>query len=298
MPEPAVEAPESVKHLAATFFQPPVLYVEQKTALLIRKQALKTKQVHRLRIELRRLRSQISNFKDCFRPEVYVEIKTALKAFHVGLAELRELDVYRLELDRLSTLSYTQRMHQILPGMMDQATYRRQDLLQTLLRDSQDFLQTGGWQQLAQYLSVYQQTGEEVSVEMIESLDRLPMIVSGRVEKILSLQACLDEEAPGEAFHALRIELKALRYTLEDFDPYLDGRYDGALRELRPIQDRMGLIHDRQMWLSFTNLPQGESWHMQGEVPTADALNVFRQHWILEIGEGYHQFQKLWQFLG
>jgi CHAD domain-containing protein len=51
--------------------------------------------------------------------------------------------------------------------------------------------------------------------------------------------------------HLMRIAAKRLRYTLEIFLPLYDGKMDQFLNIMKIIQQKLGLIHDCDVWIAF-----------------------------------------------
>jgi CHAD domain-containing protein len=54
-------------------------------------------------------------------------------------------------------------------------------------------------------------------------------------------------DAPVERLHALRIEFKKLRYTVEYFREVLGKQYQEIIGELKIIQDHLGDLNDAQV---------------------------------------------------
>lgn len=53
-----------------------------------------------------------------------------------------------------------------------------------------------------------------------------------------------------EAHHALRIALKKYRYTMEIFDRACGGEYRESIRQVKKIQEVLGMMHDCDVWIA------------------------------------------------
>lgn len=289
-----------LQQFAVLILGEPFSKVVHNAGRLAKKHTLKTKRVHKTRIELRRLRSQLSNFKPCFAIDDYDLVKAAIRNFNQALAAIREMDVFAIELSQRMQQSYTHPVYQGLTQLVALAELKRQDLGMQLLAANTALLASEGWGLLASFLAAPDEdcdpTTNHVALE-----EFLEQVVGQRVDEIVQHQACLMEETPNAEFHELRIQLKGLRYTLEDFVPFSDSRLPSALKQLRPIQDCMGTIHDRQMWLDAVQVFYSEldsaGLAEDERHNLLQVLDLFQQEWQLEMLDQYHAFQTLWQYL-
>ena len=55
-----------------------------------------------------------------------------------------------------------------------------------------------------------------------------------------------------EALHAMRIDAKHLRYTLEIFSPLYATRSDEFIKLVKSVQEILGNIHDCDVWIDFS----------------------------------------------
>jgi CHAD domain-containing protein len=73
-----------------------------------------------------------------------------------------------------------------------------------------------------------------------------PALIYERLAAVLAYDAVIPE-APVEQLHALRIEFKKFRYTVEYFRDVLGPQAKGIIDELKTIQDHLGDLNDAQV---------------------------------------------------
>ena len=72
--------------------------------------------------------------------------------------------------------------------------------------------------------------------------------IDDELDRYVDCAAILDEEGgDAEAFHALRIAGKKLRYTIELFAPVLGEEAEELLTALKRLQGLLGELHDRDV---------------------------------------------------
>jgi CHAD domain-containing protein len=71
----------------------------------------------------------------------------------------------------------------------------------------------------------------------------VPILVYTRLASVLSFGTTIDS-ATTDQLHALRIEFKKLRYTLEFFSEVLGEESKGLITEIKSLQDHLGDLND------------------------------------------------------
>lgn len=74
--------------------------------------------------------------------------------------------------------------------------------------------------------------------------DNAPLVISARVQELLSWEPFLKDPRRVEELHRMRIAAKRLRYTVEVFEPFLGKPGTELLDRLKRVQDLLGEIHD------------------------------------------------------
>ncbi len=201
--------------------------------------------LHDMRVATRRMRSAFRVFGPYFEPQAIAPFLKGLKRTARALGGVRDLDVF---------MEKAQRYLKTLPE-------GRQDSLDLLLISWQTQRETAREQMLS-YLNgeKYQRFGQDFG----EFLDRpgagalplagghpepylvrhvAPRLIYTRYEAVRAYETVLDG-APIETLHALRIDCKRLRYTLEFFHEVLGSEAGDVIREVVIMQDHLGDLHD------------------------------------------------------
>jgi CHAD domain-containing protein len=235
--------------------------------------------LHRMRVASRRLRSALLLLDGCVPPETLRLWRRAVRRLTRILGEARDLDVQILFLKELlgktgkdvalsdeggvaSDATAKSRKdakvplpYEALPGverlrlrLQTRREKRQRNVLRALDRlEEEGLLQRMG--AVLREMLVRMELGEvDRGPSLRESAFRL---LSLRLEEVLSFAYVVDNPADEEGHHALRVAAKRLRYSLELFTPLL-GEAGGALvKEIKVLQDRLGELHDCDVWRSF-----------------------------------------------
>jgi len=68
--------------------------------------------------------------------------------------------------------------------------------------------------------------------------------ISDRIDELLALERHIRDPLRVSELHAMRIAAKRLRYTLEIFEPFYEGRMAEPLTQVKNLQELLGAIHD------------------------------------------------------
>lgn len=201
--------------------------------------------VHDMRVATRRLRVALRLFGGYFKRGLVRDLETDLRKTGRTLGAARDLDVFnktarlylrslpkaqRSDLDPLLASWKRQRQvaHRELVDYFDSARYQR------LLDKLGDFLTSPGAGVAA---------GKPPAAAPVQLRHVLVSTVWLRYEAVRAYEAVLPEAVP-ETLHALRIECKYLRYTLEFFQEVLDHSAAALIRQVIAVQDHLGEIQD------------------------------------------------------
>ena len=76
-----------------------------------------------------------------------------------------------------------------------------------------------------------------------------------RMEAVHGFQPWLADPGAIEQHHAMRSEVRKLRYAAEIFAPLVGERMDGFINQLKDLQDHLGAMHDCDVWI-HSRLPE------------------------------------------
>lgn len=100
-----------------------------------------------------------------------------------------------------------------------------------------------------------------------------PMMIYTRLAAVRAYDAWL-EDAPIERLHALRIEFKKLRYTVEYFREVLGPQGEQVIDELKTIQDHLGDLTDAQVAIDILHKFIDETEISQVDLPIEQRVNL------------------------
>jgi CHAD domain-containing protein len=200
--------------------------------------------LHDFRVSIRRTRSALTQIREVFPPEDLERFKEEFRWLGTETGPVRDLAVYLLKMDGyeeglpeevradlkpLAELVERKQeiAHERLVAALDSARYHR------LVEDWREFLDE------APASSPFARNAErpvrEVASERIWRVYRR-MVKRGRA---------IDDSAPAEALHDMRIRGKKLRYLLEFFQSlYPEQAIRGLVAELKRLQDNLGDLND------------------------------------------------------
>jgi inorganic triphosphatase YgiF len=193
--------------------------------------------VHQMRVALRRLRSALRLFSPALPEGMASDLTLPLRALASDLGELRDRDVLHSEL--LAPVLASRSDGDVI--RLEQALHSaRQAVRERMLAALQDGRQA------------------RLMVALLHALHRLPADDEGakglhalaykRLARAHARMVAASRDAsPGDvgALHALRIDVKRLRYAIEFFSPLLGpGKTRRALNALVDAQEQLGFLND------------------------------------------------------
>jgi triphosphatase len=195
--------------------------------------------LHDLRVAGRRLDAILRQFR-AYLPASLVRIRPTLKKVLGALGEARDLDVALQELDAFNcALPETDRaaLEPLKQHLRSQRARARAKMLSLLdssaVQKDLDELRRA----LTQPSDATQGAGAPV-------LDVVPELIRTRYKKVRKGAGVLTSESPTESYHAVRGNVKKLRYALESVAVILGKPADGMVRSLRRWQEELGMQQD------------------------------------------------------
>jgi CHAD domain-containing protein len=205
-------------------------------------------ELHDMRVATRRMRAAFEVFEDAFNPKAIKPLLKGLRATGRSLGRVRDLDVFIEKAEHyLETLS-PERHSELQPLLQNWAKEReldREEMVaylddQKYARFKQDFFRfatTPG-------VGVRRNPGTGFAPSRVR--DIAPVLIYARIASVRAFDAIL-ETASLEQFHALRIEFKKLRYSVEFFREVLGEESKAVIDDLKRIQDHLGDLNDAQV---------------------------------------------------
>ena len=209
--------------------------------------------VHDMRVGIRRLREALEPAEPFYDAKGYKRASRRVKALARALGRVRDGDVHLESLQaRLATAAPDERagLAGVIDAIVAARAAARADLDPALdpwkgrhgshIADLRAFIAKA---------RPRKQKGRDRDSVAAVALQAL----TGRLESLTEVIPVLNTSAHSdpEAFHAVRIVAKKLRYTLELFSPVLGPDVPGLLAELKTLQDQLGELHDRDVLLEL-----------------------------------------------
>jgi CHAD domain-containing protein len=204
--------------------------------------------LHDMRVATRRMRAAFEVFGDAFERRALKSHLQGLRLTGRSLGAVRDLDVFLEKAQRyIATLPEEGKggLDILIQAWQEQREAARVKMLThlnspeyfTFKREFNIFLSTPGAGRRP--LPKDQPTPDQVR-------EVAPMLIYTRLASVRAFDSWL-EDAPIERLHALRIEFKKLRYTVEYFREVLGHQAEQVIEELKAIQDHLGDLNDAQV---------------------------------------------------
>jgi CHAD domain-containing protein len=210
--------------------------------------------LHDMRVATRRLRAAFEVFGAVFKPKV---LKTHLKRLRTAgrsLGRVRDLDVCLEKAGHyLQTLAAAE--HQGLQPLLDTWEQERQAAHSRLVA----YLDSPEYREFTEQFFVFLTTPGTGARPIPATLpaapqvrDTAPVLIYTRLAAVRAYAAVLPS-ATVEQLHALRIECKKLRYTVEFFREVLGREVKAVINNLKDLQDHLGDLNDAQVATHILN---------------------------------------------
>ncbi len=212
--------------------------------------------VHDMRVAIRRLRGALEPAAPFYPPKAYQRALRRVKALARALGAVRDADVHLIALrQRLDTAAPDERagIVGLLDAIVADRAGSRADLDPVLDRweppHGDHLVEVRDLLAKARGRKQKDRTRDSVAAVALRTL-------SGRLQELGEAVGILTDADRGdaEAFHAVRITAKRLRYTLELFSPILGPDIDALLDEFKTLQDLLGELHDRDVLTDLLQL--------------------------------------------
>jgi CHAD domain-containing protein len=201
--------------------------------------------LHDMRVATRRLRAAFDVFGEAFSPKTLKPHLIGLRATGRALGKVRDLDVFMEKahhyLDQLPELNRHE-LDPLLESWMNQRENSRQEMLVYL--DSDQY--TKFKDSFSTFLAKPERQdilGKE-GIPVPHQIQHLaPELIYRHYGEARSFESIL-ENASISQHHALRIQFKKFRYTVEFFKEVLGPEAQPVIDDLKKIQDHLGDLND------------------------------------------------------
>lgn len=202
-------------------------------------------ELHDMRVATRRMRAAFDVFGSAFAPKAIKRHLRGLRATGRALGQVRDLDVFIDKAQRYQVSLSPEHQRDLEPLLeawaRDRADARREMIAYLASSQYQDFKE-----KFYKFLSTpgagVLPRSDNLAIPYLVR-EAAPVLIYNRLAAVRTFDTILDQAAL-EQFHALRIEFKKLRYTLEYFREVLGSEAKTVISEIKSMQDHLGDLND------------------------------------------------------
>ena len=256
--------------------------------------------LHDMRVATRRLRAAFEVFADAFDPKQLKKHLKGLRSTGRALGQVRDLDVFREKAQKYLEEHPEEGLgvEPLLQSWQAQREKARLEMLAYL--DSKEYLY------FKEAFNVFIHTPGAGVISLPGSgplptrvCELAPILIYERMASVRAYQAVLPG-APIEQLHALRIEFKKLRYTVEYFKDVLGVLSKDLISEFKGMQDHLGDLVDAQVAIRILEEFLAEEKE-KGLVPEeafqaeAEAVHAYLAYRQAELNHLLETFPEAWE---
>jgi CHAD domain-containing protein len=213
--------------------------------------------IHRMRVATRRLRNALDLFNDLLPMKRSVRWLNTVKEVTKSLGAARDLDV---QMDVVADFIAKQTERKYLAGsrrIIARLGQTRNKLQKRVLLAMDDAEKSGALVEMHAYFTLPAPDGtiEETVIPKAEYSTalyfRAVSAIFQRLESFLAYEISMYDPANIKELHAMRIQAKWLRYSLETFAEMYPDQLKKPIAAARLTQEYLGLIHDCDIWADF-----------------------------------------------
>ena len=203
--------------------------------------------VHKMRVAIRRMRSAYRLFDGILTSAYYGKLPRRLKHTALLLGQVRDLDVARIKTETYIKSALRGDGATLTP-LLDLVHERRISGLEELRAWFED---PGYAKLLARMTAAVEAPTTDPLPNVLPSAAYqvkhvLPRLIYTQWEAVARFDTVI-EHANSTTLHALRIEFKRLRYTLEFFEGVLGPSLKLVIKEIKAMQDHLGDLNDAEV---------------------------------------------------
>ncbi len=207
--------------------------------------------VHRARVASRRLRASFPLFEDCLPHKHRAKWAKAIKNVTHALGQARDADV---QIERLQNFCATQTDRRIIAGLnrLDLRLHQQRDSLQAGLTEAMEKLSKANTlPTMSEHLQPIADLQEEVYLYTPALYQRAFHAIDQNLNAFLAYDEIVCQPEKVAELHAMRIQAKWLRYTLENLGPIYPDALKEYIQAVKKAQESLGEVHDCDVWLQF-----------------------------------------------
>jgi len=202
-------------------------------------------ELHDMRVASRRMRSAYDIFGPAFDPKIMKRHLKGLRSIGRVLGQVRDMDVI-LE----NAITYQMKMKENVQSGLEPILFEWKQTIDTQRLKMIKHMQSQTYHNFKYNFNIFLQAPEKIKTPVIQHegansrvRDTVPVLVYSRYAAVRAYESILPTASITQ-LHALRIEFKKFRYTLEYFREILGEGASQAISDLKQMQDHLGELHD------------------------------------------------------
>ena len=230
--------------------------------------------LHKMRVATRRMRAAFIVFEDAYKAKYIRPYLKGLRASGRVLGRVRDLDV-QLDNARRYQAGLNEEQRPGMEPLIEAWENSREEARHNLC----DYLDGEDYAAFKRTFNLFLNNPDPGKLPVPENQpypDRVkeiaPILIYERLATVRAYEPYLID-ASIETLHALRIEIKRLRYTVEFFQDILGPEVDGIIKELKGLQEHLGELNDDQIAAHEIARFTGETDLDQEQLPISERKN-------------------------
>ncbi len=242
--------------------------------------------VHRLRVNLRRLRNALWMFRGLLPERRLSAWKKDMRVIAQISSPIRDLDVYTGYLRQYERLLTGLAAKEALNRLIREVRHRRRNLLPRLRKALDLITHKKVFEGMAQGLKGFSQKTSRGGTTNIYRIYRKRILK--RARNLLALDAIAYQSSNVQGLHQMRIASKRLRYSLEAVQEIYGRGINSYIRGVLRFHRLLGQIHDYDVWLA--------EYLTSHRVHAKDksVLKRLQQYTRISRGKVYREFIRHW----
>jgi CHAD domain-containing protein len=231
-------------------------------------------ELHDMRVATRRMRSAFDIFSPAFDPKIMKRQLKGLRTIGRVLGQVRDMDVI-LE----NALSYQKKLKENQSSGLEPLLSQWQATIDGERTTMLKHLRSEAYQHFKLSFNQFLQGPQGINDRSVQDSgrnsrlrDTVPVLVYGRYAAVRAYEGVVPTASITQ-LHALRIEFKKFRYTLEYFKEILGEGADQAVNEIKQMQDRLGELHDSDVSCMLVRQFLKRWDEIQSQKPIAERLS-------------------------
>jgi CHAD domain-containing protein len=210
--------------------------------------------IHDARVASRRMRVALVEYAFAFEPDSGKLFMKRMRDITRGLGRARELDVTLALLGSMREIlcETAAETLETLEAMEDRLRSMRVEESESV-RSARVGITSDAFDQELRHMFEDQKASAKCFVR------RARKRLDTRWRKMFEAWAMWQRHSTDDLLHALRVSCKKMRYALEVYDEWMEGRFGGVLRDLKKVQDELGEWNDARVMLRYLRASRADN---------------------------------------